>query len=57
MKNYTGKDYSSTWKVVSYDGKTIVAVIEGKQRMLVGFDGYRSAAAAAAKHGGTPVRA
>jgi hypothetical protein len=25
MKNYTGRDFSADWKVVTYEGKTVLA--------------------------------
>ena len=58
VKKYDGKDPSGTWKVVDYEGKTIILKSEsGKSKQLTGFDGYNSAAdAAAATHGGVPVR-
>lgn len=43
-KRYNGVDYSSTWRIANYEGKTLVVEIDGKNRILRGFDGYTSAA-------------
>lgn len=55
-QRYTGKDYSSNWKVVNYEGKTLVVIKDGKSVTLTGFDGYKSAAKEAAIYSGNPVR-
>lgn len=57
MVRYSGVDFSSNWKVVTYEGKTISFVnSNGKVEFLTGFNGYKAAAKAAAVHGGVPVR-
>jgi hypothetical protein len=51
-QRYNGDDPSGSWKVVSFEGKTL----SSDEKLLAGFTNYRKAAQAAKAVNGVPVR-